>query len=92
MIAQQISDGQQGFQPFSYPGIGACDTNRLQRWYLRQLLGSCNIRGGKLFHGRDCGWARRIAEADRVYFKRMAEAQEAGFGPCPSCEPWEPAG
>ena len=49
-------------------------------------------RGGKLFHGRDCGWARRIAEADRVYFKRMAEAQEAGFGPCPSCEPWEPAG
>jgi len=49
-------------------------------------------RGGKLFHGRECGWARRIAEADRVYFKRTAEAQEAGFSPCPSCEPWEPAG
>jgi len=49
-------------------------------------------RGGKLFHGRECGWARRIAEADRVYFKRVVEAQEAGFSPCPSCEPWEPAG
>ena len=49
-------------------------------------------RGGKLFHGRDCGWARRIGEPERVYFKRVAEAREAGFAPCPSCEPWEPAG
>ena len=37
MIAQQISNGAEGEQPFSYPGIGACDTNRLQRWTLRQL-------------------------------------------------------
>jgi hypothetical protein len=49
-------------------------------------------RGGKLFHGRDCGWLRRIAEPERVYFKRVAEAREAGFAACPSCEPWEPAG
>ena len=49
-------------------------------------------RGGKLFHGRECGWARRIGEAERIYFKRMAEAREAGFAACPSCEPWEPAG
>jgi hypothetical protein len=49
-------------------------------------------RGGKLFHGRECGWIRRIGEPDRVYFKRIAEAREAGFSPCPSCEPWEPAG
>lgn len=49
-------------------------------------------RGGKLFHGRECGWTRRIAEPERVYFKRVAEAREAGFAPCPSCEPWEPAG
>jgi sec-independent protein translocase protein TatA len=49
-------------------------------------------RGGKLFHGRDCGWARRIGEPERVYFKRVGEAREAGFAPCPSCEPWEPAG
>jgi GH25 family lysozyme M1 (1,4-beta-N-acetylmuramidase) len=40
MVAQQISNGQEGFEPFRYPGIGACDTNRLQRWYLRQLLKS----------------------------------------------------
>jgi sec-independent protein translocase protein TatA len=49
-------------------------------------------RSAKLFHGRDCGWARRIAEPERVYFKRVAEAREAGFAPCPVCEPWEPAG
>ena len=49
-------------------------------------------RGAKLFHGRDCGWARRISEAARVYFKRVAEAREAGYAACPVCEPWEPAG
>jgi len=49
-------------------------------------------RSAKLFHGRDCGWARRIAEPERLYFKRVAEAREAGFAPCPVCEPWEPAG
>jgi TatA/E family protein of Tat protein translocase len=49
-------------------------------------------RAAKLFHGRDCGWARRIPETERVYFKRVAEAREAGFSACPVCEPWEPAG
>ncbi|HSE06695.1 MAG TPA: twin-arginine translocase TatA/TatE family subunit [Methylomirabilota bacterium] len=49
-------------------------------------------RGAKLFHGRDCAWARRIAEAERVYFKRVVEAREAGYSACPVCEPWEPAG
>jgi hypothetical protein len=48
-------------------------------------------RGSKLFHGRDCGWARRIAEPERVYFKRVSEAREAGYVACPTCEPWEPA-
>lgn len=49
-------------------------------------------RGAKLFHGRDCSWSRRIAEPERVYFKRVAEAREAGYAACPVCEPWEPAG
>ena len=49
-------------------------------------------RSAKLFHGRDCSWARRIAEPERVYFKRVAEAREAGYAACPVCEPWEPAG
>lgn len=49
-------------------------------------------RSAKLFHGRDCSWARRIAESERVYFKRVAEAREAGYSPCPVCEPWEPGG
>src|SRR5258705_12260086 len=27
-------------------------------------------RGAKLFHSRDCGWVKRIAEAQRLDFKR----------------------
>jgi len=49
-------------------------------------------RSAKLFHGRDCSWARRIPEPERAYFKRVAEAREAGYAACPVCEPWEPAG
>jgi TatA/E family protein of Tat protein translocase len=48
-------------------------------------------RGAKLFHTRSCGWARKIVEPERVYFKRVADAKEAGLAPCPVCEPWEPA-
>src|SRR3990172_9554782 len=48
-------------------------------------------RGAKLFHGRDCGWVRRLADPERVYFKRVSDAKEAGFTPCPACDPWEPA-
>jgi len=48
-------------------------------------------RGARLFHTRDCGWARRISEPERLYFKRVAEAREAGLQACPACEPWEPA-
>jgi hypothetical protein len=48
-------------------------------------------RGAKLFHSRSCGWVGKIVEPERVYFKRVADAQEAGLAPCPVCEPWEPA-
>ncbi|HLF50625.1 MAG TPA: twin-arginine translocase TatA/TatE family subunit [Methylomirabilota bacterium] len=48
-------------------------------------------RGARLFHARDCGWVRGITEPERTYFKRPAEAKEAGFQACPSCEPWEPS-
>jgi sec-independent protein translocase protein TatA len=48
-------------------------------------------RGAKLFHTRACAWARKIPESDRVYWKRVADARETGFAPCPVCEPWEPA-
>jgi hypothetical protein len=34
---------------------------------------------------------RRIPEAERIYFKKVAEAKEAGLAACPVCEPWEPA-
>src|SRR5437879_4671198 len=30
-------------------------------------------------------------EAERDYFKHVAEAREQGFTTCPVCEPWEPA-
>jgi TatA/E family protein of Tat protein translocase len=47
-------------------------------------------RGAKLFHSRSCAWVKRIAEPERVYFKRVVDAREAGLGACPVCEPWEP--
>ena len=47
-------------------------------------------RGAKLFHSRSCAWVKRIAEPERVYFKRVVDAREAGFAACPVCEPWEP--
>jgi TatA/E family protein of Tat protein translocase len=48
-------------------------------------------RGARLFHTRDCGWVKRIPEIERQYFKRVADAREAGLAACPVCEPWEPA-
>ena len=48
-------------------------------------------RGAKLFHTRGCTWVKRIPEAERVYWKRVADAKETGLAPCPVCEPWEPA-
>ena len=48
-------------------------------------------RGAKLFHSRECSWVKRIPEAERIYFKKVAEAKEAGLATCPVCEPWEPA-
>jgi sec-independent protein translocase protein TatA len=51
----------------------------------------CAQRGARLFHRRECGWASRIPEVDRVYLKRVADAREQGFAECPVCAPWEPA-
>lgn len=51
----------------------------------------CAQRGGRLFHRRECAWARRTPEIDRVYLKRVADARDQGFSECPVCEPWEPA-
>lgn len=48
-------------------------------------------RGARLFHRRECNWAPRIPEVERVYLKRVADARDQGFVECPVCEPWEPA-
>ena len=51
----------------------------------------CAQRGSRLFHRRECAWVARIAEADRVYLKRVSDARDDGFIEGPVCEPWEPA-
>lgn len=44
-------------------------------------------QGSRLFHARECGWAGRIPEKERSYFKRASEAREQGSEPCPVCGP-----
>ena len=51
----------------------------------------CAQRTSRLFHKSDCSWVTRIPEAERAYFKHVADAREQGFMTCPVCEPWEPA-
>jgi TatA/E family protein of Tat protein translocase len=47
-------------------------------------------RDARLYHSRECDWTRRIPEADRLHFKRIADAREQGLQACPVCSPWEP--
>jgi TatA/E family protein of Tat protein translocase len=51
----------------------------------------CAQRTSRIFHKSDCAWVSRIPEAERAYFKHVAEAREQGYMTCPVCEPWEPA-
>src|SRR5262245_11574577 len=51
----------------------------------------CAQRGSRLFHRRECVWARRIPEAERIELKQISDARDQGFKECPVCEPWEPA-
>jgi sec-independent protein translocase protein TatA len=48
-------------------------------------------RSSRLFHRRECAWVVRIPEIERVYLKRVSEAEEHGYLRCPVCDPWEPA-
>ena len=49
----------------------------------------CAQRGARLFHRTDCSWVARIPEAERTWFKHVADAKDQGFLTCPACEPWE---
>jgi sec-independent protein translocase protein TatB len=49
----------------------------------------CAQRGSRLFHSRDCTWAARIAEGEKVSFETPGRAQEEGYVGCPVCEPLE---
>ena len=51
----------------------------------------CAQRGSRLLHKSDCAWVPRIPEAERAYFKHIADARDQGRVMCPVCEPWEPA-
>jgi TatA/E family protein of Tat protein translocase len=51
----------------------------------------CAQRGSRLLHKSDCSWVARIPEAERSYFKHIADARDQGLLTCPVCEPWEPA-
>jgi TatA/E family protein of Tat protein translocase len=51
----------------------------------------CAQRGSRLLHKSDCAWVPRIPEAERAYFKHIADARDQGHVMCPVCEPWEPA-
>ena len=51
----------------------------------------CAQRGSRLLHKSDCSWVPRIPEAERSYFKHIADARDQGLLTCPVCEPWEPA-
>ncbi len=51
----------------------------------------CAQRGSRLFHRRECAWARRIGATDRIPIASVAEGRTQGFATCPVCEPWEPS-
>jgi TatA/E family protein of Tat protein translocase len=50
----------------------------------------CAQRSARLVHKSDCTWVARIPEAERAYFKHIADARDQGYLTCPVCEPWEP--
>lgn len=49
----------------------------------------CAQRGARLFHRSDCSWVARIPDAERAWFKHVADARDQGLLACPGCEPWE---
>lgn len=40
-----------------------------------------------VFHLSSCQWAKRIAEANRIYFQTLQEAADSGRRPCRVCKP-----
>ncbi len=41
----------------------------------------------KKFHLKDCQWAQKLKEENRVYFSGYNEFIENGFTPCKTCNP-----
>lgn len=40
---------------------------------------------GKYYHYPNCKWAKTIPKSKLIVFKSVAEAQKAGYKPCPVC-------
>lgn len=41
----------------------------------------------KKFHLKDCAWAQKLKEENKVYFSGYNEFIENGFTPCKNCNP-----
>jgi TatA/E family protein of Tat protein translocase len=77
--------GVAGFEPRppgEAPAAGSGDPLRLE-----VVEPFCARRGGRLLHRSACGWVTRIAESERIAFKRAGEGAELGLMRCPACDP-----
>lgn len=43
-------------------------------------------KNGEVYHLQHCSGAKRISEANRVFFKTKAEAEAAGYRPAANCK------
>lgn len=41
------------------------------------------------YHETSCTWAKTMSRENRVWFSDAAEAEAAGYVPCPECRPTE---
>ncbi len=39
------------------------------------------------YHETSCTWAKSMSKDNRVWFSDAAEAEAAGYVPCPECQP-----
>ena len=44
-------------------------------------------KNSKKYHYPDCRYAKKISQENKIWFKSIKEAQEAGYEPCKVCKP-----
>jgi methylphosphotriester-DNA--protein-cysteine methyltransferase len=71
--------------------LGACASYRPQPASEGEYV--CVVeRGSDLFHRGDCVYARKIEDADKIFFRSYEDAIAAGNKPCKSCIPGDKDG